>query len=50
MPNQVLRCPTCGKLYVFQVVTSDTYDQSACPKCVKEAYDNMTEMKWIVRD
>ena len=42
MPDQVMKCPTCNELYVFQVVSSDARDQSACPKCVDEAYANMS--------
>ena len=40
MPNeQTVRCPICGEPYVFYAYSAA--DQSACPKCITKARENM---------
>ena len=37
--DKTVKCPICGRPYKFYAFTAA--DQSACPKCVAEAEDNM---------
>ena len=41
MSEKVLKCPMCGRLYNFYNMMVG--DQSVCPRCRKEAKDNMEE-------
>ncbi len=41
----VVKCPICGRPYKFYPFNAK--DQSACPKCVKEAEENTCSKKEI---